>query len=59
MQQHRVDPADHNQRELILRQVNLLLTSRRLGRRRAIMEASRSLSVDFLVDVPGVEGETP
>ena len=59
MQQHRVDPADRNQRELILRQVNLLLTSRRLGRRRAIMETSRALSVDFLVDVPGVEGEAP
>jgi len=53
MQQHRVDPADPVQRELILRQVNRLLTSRRLGRRRAILESTRAAVSDFLSDAPG------
>lgn len=50
MQATRVDPADPAQREMILRQISTLLTSRRLGRRRAILEASRS--VDYLADAP-------
>jgi CRISPR-associated protein Cas5/CasD subtype I-E len=50
MRETRVDPADPEQRELILRQISLLLTSRRLGRRRAILENARA--VDFLADAP-------
>jgi CRISPR system Cascade subunit CasD len=53
MQQHRVDPADPVQREVILRQVNRLLTSRRMGRRRAILESTRAAALDFLSDAPG------
>jgi CRISPR system Cascade subunit CasD len=47
---HRIDPADPGQREVILRQISLLVTSRRLGRRRAILENSRV--ADFLADAP-------
>lgn len=50
MRETRVDPADPAQRELILRQISLLLTSRRLGRRRAILETTRA--ADFLADAP-------
>jgi CRISPR system Cascade subunit CasD len=50
MRETRVDPADPAQRELILRQISLLLTSRRLGRRRAILENTRA--TDFLADAP-------
>jgi CRISPR system Cascade subunit CasD len=39
---HRIDPADPDQRQMILAQVHKLLTGRRLGRRRAIREASRA-----------------
>lgn len=46
----RVDPADSSQREMILRQISTLLSSRRLGQRRAILENSRA--VDFLADAP-------
>ena len=49
---HRIDPADPAQREAILNQVNRLLSDRRLGRRREIMEQSRALAVDFLADAP-------
>lgn len=50
MRETRVDPADPDQRDLILRQISLLLTSRRLGRRRAILENTRA--ADFLADAP-------
>jgi CRISPR-associated protein Cas5/CasD subtype I-E len=50
MRETRVDPADPGQREVILRQISLLLTSRRLGRRRAILENARA--VDFLAEAP-------
>lgn len=46
----RVDPADPAQREALLRQISVLLTSRRLGRRRAILENTRA--ADFLADAP-------
>lgn len=39
---HRVDPSEPDQRETILAQVKKLLTGRRLGRRRAILESSRA-----------------
>ena len=50
MRATRVDPADPAQREGILRQISVLLTSRRLGRRRAILENTRT--ADFLADAP-------
>lgn len=50
MRATRVDPADPAQREMILRQISVLLTSRRLGRRRAILENTRA--ADFLADAP-------
>jgi CRISPR system Cascade subunit CasD len=50
MRETRVDPADPTQREVILRQISVLLTSRRLGRRRAILENARA--ADFLADAP-------
>ena len=39
---HRIDPADPSQRELILAQVQKLITGRRLGRRRAIRESAKA-----------------
>lgn len=39
---HRIDPADPDQRETILSQVKKLVTGRRLGRRRVILESSRA-----------------
>jgi CRISPR system Cascade subunit CasD len=53
MQQQRIDPTNPGQRETILRQITLLLTSRRLGRRRAILENTRVAAADFLSDAPG------
>ena len=52
MKQRRVDPADKNQREVILNQVNRILAERRVGRRKAILEMSRKGS-DFLTNAPG------
>lgn len=53
MQAHRIDPADPTQRQVILQQITRLMTSRRLGRRRAILENTRAASADFLSDAPG------
>jgi len=53
MREHRIDPADPQQRDAILKQVTRLLTSRRLGRRRAILENTRAAATDFLADAPG------
>jgi hypothetical protein len=53
MREHRIDPADPAQRGAILRQVNRLLTSRQLGRRRRILENTRAVATDFLTDAPG------
>ncbi len=50
---HRVDPADPKQRDTILRQVKKLITGRRLGRRRRIMESARAFTTDFFTDSPG------
>jgi len=50
MRMTRVDPVDPAQRETLLRQISVLLTSRRLGRRRAILENTRA--ADFLADAP-------
>jgi len=53
MREHRIDPTDPKQRGKIMRQINLLVTSRRLGRRRAILENTRAAAPDFLSDAPG------
>lgn len=53
MRAHRIDPADPAQRGMILQQIERLMTSRRLGRRRAILENTRATSGDFLSDAPG------
>lgn len=53
MRSHRIDPADPSQRNVILRQISRLMTSRRLGRRRAILENTRASVPDFLSDAPG------
>jgi CRISPR-associated protein Cas5/CasD subtype I-E len=50
MRESRFDPADPLQRDTILQQISTLLASRRLGRRRAILETSRA--TDFLADAP-------
>ena len=39
---HRIDPSDPGQRDVILAQVRKLVAGRRLGRRRAILESTRS-----------------
>ncbi len=52
MREHRIDPTDPAQREPILRQIARLMTSRRLGRRRAILESTRSAVPNFLLDAP-------
>jgi len=50
-QTQRVDPSDPAQRQMILDQTSRLLKERRLGRRRALLEAVRT--VDFFGNVPG------
>jgi hypothetical protein len=52
MRERRVDPADPEQREMLLAQIRLLLTSRRLGRRRQILENTRAAAIDFMTDAP-------
>lgn len=53
MRLRRVDPLDPELRDAILRQVGLLITGRRLGQRRRILESARMPAPDFLADVPG------
>jgi CRISPR system Cascade subunit CasD len=52
MRQHRIDPTDPGQRESILLQIERLMTSRRIGRRLAILETTRSAVPNFLSDTP-------
>ena len=42
MRRKRIDPADPSQRAAILQQIERLLTDRRLGRRRELLEAGRT-----------------
>jgi hypothetical protein len=53
MYAHRVDPSDPAQRPAILQQIGRLLGERRLGRRRALLEAARVAELDFYRDTPG------
>ena len=47
MESRRVDPSDPDQRSAILRQINRLLTERRLGRRRELLETARAVANSF------------
>lgn len=51
MHTRRVDPLDPDLRAAILQQIKKLLTERRLGRRRALLEAARGPSSDFFADL--------
>ena len=52
MRQHRIDPSDSNQRPEILRQIKRLIAERRLGRRRDLLEAGRSMAPNFFDELP-------
>ncbi len=52
MRTRRIDPEDPEQRPAILQQIRRLLTERRLGRRRKLLEKVRVLRADFLDDLP-------
>lgn len=52
MQTLRIDPADRQQRPMILRQIMRLLTERRLGRRRKLLETGRKSSTDLFDEPP-------
>jgi hypothetical protein len=51
MHMQRVDPSDPGQRIDILLQRDRLLTERRLGRRRGLLESARNTGLDFFNDV--------
>ncbi|MDA1129537.1 MAG: type I-E CRISPR-associated protein Cas5/CasD [Chloroflexi bacterium] len=52
LQLRRIDPSDPSQREEILGQINRILTERRLGRRRELLEKSRLTGRDFFEATP-------
>jgi CRISPR system Cascade subunit CasD len=52
MQTLRIDPADKQQRPMILQQIKRLLTERRLGRRRQLLETGRKTSTDLFDEPP-------
>jgi CRISPR system Cascade subunit CasD len=54
MRHQRVDPADLEQRPIILRQIERLSTERRQGRRRELLKAGREFAEDFFDDVPDI-----
>lgn len=47
MRSRRIDPADPDQRSMILDQIERNLAGRRLDRRRELLEQSRAIGVDF------------
>jgi CRISPR system Cascade subunit CasD len=47
----RIDPADPEQRPMILRQIERLLVERRLGRRRELLETARAVGAAFFDEV--------
>jgi len=53
----RVDPTDPAQRPAILRQIERLVKGRRLGRRRALLEAGRTAGADLLDDAPDTKSQ--
>jgi hypothetical protein len=52
MRQRRIDPQDLANRPEILAQIERLLTERRMGRRRDLLEAGRAYSTNFFEDLP-------
>ena len=52
LQLRRIDPSDPAQRDEVLKQINKILTERRLGRRRELLEASRLTGRDFFEAIP-------
>jgi CRISPR system Cascade subunit CasD len=52
LQLHRIDPSDPAKRDEILEQINRILTERRLGRRRELLETSRLTGRDFFEMIP-------
>ena len=52
LQLRRIDPSDPAQRDEVLEQINKILTERRLGRRRELLEASRLTGRDFFEAIP-------
>ena len=52
LQLRRIDPSDPDQRDEVLKQINRILTERRLGRRRELLEASRLTGRDFFEAIP-------
>ena len=50
----RVDPSDPKWRAEILRQIDRLLSQRRMGRRRELLTAARRTAMSFLDDAPGL-----
>jgi len=52
MRRQRVDPSDPAQRDAILQQIARLLSERRLGRRRDLLEAARTAGAHFADGIP-------
>jgi len=52
MRVQRIDPSDPEQRSKLLHQIERLLTERRLGRRRELLETGRKLGARFFHNVP-------
>ena len=60
MQHKRIDPLDPEQRTIILDQINRLVSGRRMGRRRELLESVRMAGSDFFdlaADSPAKEGD--
>jgi len=53
LHRQRVDPSDPALRPAILLQIARLLSERRLGRRRGLLETARATGVDYFDDAPG------
>ena len=49
---YRIDPSDPVMRPAMLKQIDLLLTERRMGRRRELLEAGRGVGPDFFDKMP-------
>jgi hypothetical protein len=54
LRRKRIDPMDPIQRTAILAQIKRLLSERRLGRRRELLETARTVGASVSDDVPDV-----
>jgi CRISPR system Cascade subunit CasD len=52
MQAHRIDPSEPGQRQTILRQIKRILAEQRLGQRRELLRAARTVRRDFFDAAP-------